>query len=284
VARIVIIDDDLAMDILVENLHYRGHEVYRIATVKNALDDIVNVCKSDLVILDIIMSWPKDIERGDLPSDRSAGMEIYREIRKKNQNLPIIVYTASQDASIINAIEDDSFSSYLSKWESVTMCDLITLIYHKLGIEYDRLKSQVFIVHGHSEKDKLALKNYLQNTLKLPEPIILHERPNLGRTIIEKFEDFAAISSIVFVLLTPDDIVVNGDETNDIKWRARQNVIFEMGYFLGTLGRKSGRVILLYYPPLELPSDISGIIYIDISQGIDSAGEKIRQEVENVRS
>lgn len=283
-ARIVIIDDDLAMDILVENLHYRGHEVYRIATVKNALDDIVNVCKSDLVILDIIMSWPKDIERGDLPSDRSAGMEIYREIRKKNQNLPIIVYTASQDASIINAIEDDSFSSYLSKWESVTMCDLITLIYHKLGIEYDRLKSQVFIVHGHSEKDKLALKNYLQNTLKLPEPIILHERPNLGRTIIEKFEDFAAISSIVFVLLTPDDIVVNGDETNDIKWRARQNVIFEMGYFLGTLGRKSGRVILLYYPPLELPSDISGIIYIDISQGIDSAGEKIRQEVENVRS
>lgn len=102
--------------------------------------------------------------------------------------------------------------------------------------------------------------------------------------VIEKFEDYAAMSALVFVLLTPDDTVAKGDEPDDSKRRARQNVIFEMGYFLGTLGRKSGRVILLYRGPLDLPSDISGITYIDISEGIEAAGEKIRREVKLAES
>jgi len=112
--------------------------------------------------------------------------------------------------------------------------------------------------------------------------LILHERPNVGRTIIEKFEDYASTSQLVFVLLTPDDIVASEGDPDDAKRRARQNVIFEMGFFLGTLGRSSGRVILLYKPPLDLPSDIAGIVYIDISQGIEAAGEKIRKEIEHV--
>jgi predicted nucleotide-binding protein len=52
-----------------------------------------------------------------------------------------------------------------------------------------------------------------------------------------------------------------------------------MGYFLGTLGRRSGRIILLYRGPIDLPSDISGVIFIDISGGIEAAGESIRKEV-----
>ena len=91
------------------------------------------------------------------------------------------------------------------------------------------------------------------------------------------------MSSIVFVLLTPDDISAGSDDPDDLKRRARQNVIFEMGYFLGTLGRRSGRVLLLYQPPLELPSDLSGVVYIDISQGIEATAEKIRMEIQNVR-
>ncbi len=138
-----------------------------------------------------------------------------------------------------------------------------------------------FIVHGHDEATKLALKNYLQNVLMLGEPVILHEQPNGGRTIIEKFEDYAGMASMVFVLLTPDDLGADSEAPNDTKRRARQNVIFELGYFLGTLGRESGRVCLLYKRPLELPSDIAGLIYIDITNGIEAAGELIRREVKH---
>ncbi len=152
----------------------------------------------------------------------------------------------------------------------------------KNNIKMKKDEIQTFIVHGHSDIDKLDLKNYLWSTLGLPEPIILHEQPNLGRTIIEKFEDYAKKATLVFVLLTPDDKISETDDTNDIKRRARQNVIFEMGYFLGKLSRESGRILLLHKGKIEIPSDISGVCYIDISNGILRAGEEIRKELKHL--
>lgn len=84
------------------------------------------------------------------------------------------------------------------------------------------------------------------------------------------------------MLLTPDDRAASVGETNDEKRRARQNVIFELGFFLGVLGRTSGRVFLLHKGPLELPSDLNGVCYIDISNGIDPAGELLRKELRHV--
>lgn len=141
------------------------------------------------------------------------------------------------------------------------------------------MEIKCFIVHGHDETAKLQLKNYLQNILRLPEPIILHEQPSLGRTIIEKFEAYAVQANLVFVLLTPDDRMSTNEQSDQEKRRARQNVIFEMGYFLGQLGRSSGRVLLLHKGNIDIPSDIAGIIYIDISHGIEAAGENIRREL-----
>lgn len=143
----------------------------------------------------------------------------------------------------------------------------------------DMNQIKIFIVHGHDNIIKLELKNYLQNTLGLPEPIILHEKPNQGRTIIEKLEDYASEISLAFILLTPDDVFAQQEDSDNKLYRARQNVILELGYFLGLLGRKTGRVILLYKGVLDIPSDISGLIYINISNGIQSAGEEIRKEI-----
>jgi predicted nucleotide-binding protein len=138
----------------------------------------------------------------------------------------------------------------------------------------------IFIVHGHDESTKLSLKNYLQNTLRLGEPIILHEKSSQGRTIIEKFESYADRADIVFAILTPDDIGGSASDPNRVKRRARQNVIFELGFFYAKMQRTSGRVILLHKGQLELPSDISGIVYVDISNGIEAAGEEIRRELQ----
>lgn len=142
-----------------------------------------------------------------------------------------------------------------------------------------RKNARIFIVHGHDDIAKLELKNYLQNILQLPEPIILHEKPNQGRAIIEKFEEYASEATFAFVLLTPDDTLADEENLGSKLYRARQNVILEMGYFLGLFGRKRGRLILLYKGKLDIPSDISGLVYIDISNGIESVGEKIRKEL-----
>ena len=92
-------------------------------------------------------------------------------------------------------------------------------------------------------------------------------------------EPAAAGVDVVFVLLTPDDKVGPRRATDTLKRRGRQNVIFELGYFLGPMSRKSGRVILLKRGAVEIPSDITGLVYIDITKGIAAASEEIRSEL-----
>ena len=280
--NIVVIDDDMAMELLAERLRFQGHEARRLSSAAEALDQIDTVVAADLIVLDIIMSWPDTISATEMDNARTAGMQVMRQIRARNEDVPVIAYSATQDRSLIDAINADPRSDFCSKWEGISLADMIALIHRKLGVSDSPEPEQPFIVHGHDDKTKLELKNFLQNKLGFREPIVLHEQPSLGRTIIEKFEDNAAVSTIVFVLLTPDDIGASVEDSNDKKRRARQNVIFEMGYFLGSLGRLSGRVVLLHRGPIELPSDLSGVIYIDITGGIEAAGEQIRNELQNV--
>ncbi|WP_194290979.1 TIR domain-containing protein [Nocardia aurantia] len=117
---------------------------------------------------------------------------------------------------------------------------------------------QVFIVHGHDELAKESVARFLHDLLGRP-PVILHEQADLGRTIIEKFEAHAAQAAAAIVLLTADDKGAAKDAV-DLNARARQNVILELGFFIGTLGR--ARTIILHDPGVELPSDLLGVIYI----------------------
>lgn len=281
-ARIIIIDDDAAMELLADAFRYRGHEARRVSGTPQALTELDDITAADLIVLDILMPGPEPATSGATSALLTSGMRLLGEIRKQQPKLPVIALSATQDSGIIDALKDDPATVFISKWESHPIREIVSRVYGILGIRQDLATPRPFIVHGHAEDVKLELKNYIQNTLHLPEPLILHEQPNLGRTIIEKFEDYAAASALVFVLLTPDDLGGAASTPDDTKRRARQNVIFEMGYFLGTLGRSSGRVMLLHKGSLELPSDLSGLVYIDITNGIAAAGEAIRKEIDHV--
>jgi predicted nucleotide-binding protein len=123
---------------------------------------------------------------------------------------------------------------------------------------------KVFIVHGHDGEAKETLARFL-GRLGL-EPIILHEQPNAGATLIEKFEVFSRDVAFAVVLLTPDDVGAKKSTSPNLVPRARQNVILELGYFMGKLGR--GRVCALYRKDLDLPSDYQGVVYVEM----DDAG------------
>ena len=125
-------------------------------------------------------------------------------------------------------------------------------------IEFD--KSQVFIVHGHDDLAKEETARFIE---KLGfSPIILHEQASSGLTIIEKIESYTNVGFGV-VLYTPcDKGAKNGDESN-LKLRARQNVVFEHGYLIGKIGRKN--VTALVKGTIETPNDISGVVYISMS-------------------
>jgi predicted nucleotide-binding protein len=128
--------------------------------------------------------------------------------------------------------------------------------------EKKKFSNKIFIVYGRDDKPKLELARLLEKELKL-EAIILSEQTSEGRTIIENIEKYSDVG-FAFIILTPDDIGyldVGSAHNNSIpKKRARQNVIFEFGFFVGKLGRN--RVCCLYKEGVEeLPSDINGILY-----------------------
>jgi predicted nucleotide-binding protein len=119
---------------------------------------------------------------------------------------------------------------------------------------------EVFIVHGRREGPREAVARLIEK-LRL-NPIILHEQASEGRTIIEKFEGHSEVGYAV-VLLTGDDRGGLAEaEPSTYQLRARQNVIHELGYFLGKLGRR--RVCVLYEHGVEIPSDYQGVVYVPL--------------------
>jgi predicted nucleotide-binding protein len=122
----------------------------------------------------------------------------------------------------------------------------------------------VFIVHGRDEARKHEVARFLRSSTGR-EPVILHEQSNSGRTVIEKFEEHASQAAYAVVIATGDDLGRAVDEQTD-RPRARQNVIFELGFFFGALGRS--KVALLYVEEVERPSDIDGLVRISL----DAAG------------
>jgi predicted nucleotide-binding protein len=132
-----------------------------------------------------------------------------------------------------------------------------------VGSEPSAVQSKkVFIVHGHDEALLLQVKEVL--TSQSLTPVILKDEPNGGSTIIEKFERNSDVGFAV-VLLTADDVGHSKLAVSSIQPRARQNVILELGYFIGRLGR--ARICALNEEGVELPSDFHGVIYIPLDNG-----------------
>lgn len=127
------------------------------------------------------------------------------------------------------------------------------------------LSRRVFVVHGHDEGARETVARFLDKIGF--EPVILHEQANRGGTVIEKIEANSDVGFAV-VLLTPDDVGRSVKE-EELKPRARQNVLLELGYFMGHLGRE--KVCALKRGDLDIPSDFTGVVWEKMD---DSGGWK----------
>jgi hypothetical protein len=145
---------------------------------------------------------------------------------------------------------------YIDHVKAVTGASELTLLPERSG----PAARKVFIVHGHDEGARESVARFLEQLSF--DPIILHEQANQGRTIIEKIEAHSDVGFAV-ILLTPDD--VGSLKGGDLQPRARQNVLLELGYFVGRLGRS--RVCALKRGDIEVPSDFGGVVYEPFDAG-----------------
>lgn len=122
----------------------------------------------------------------------------------------------------------------------------------------------IFVVHGRDDARKYELVRLLDRTTDR-EAIVLHEQASRGATLLEKLERHAQAASFAVVLLTGDDEGRLRDDSAPLRARGRQNVILELGVFLGLLGRSN--VAVLIDPDVDRPSDLDGLVYIPLDPG-----------------
>jgi predicted nucleotide-binding protein len=178
---------------------------------------------------------------------------------------------------IICRVRLHSFPSTLPFVRDKILSDVEAAVREVSGLA-DPGNKNVFIVHGHDLQARLELRALL-GQLGL-NPFILEEQDDKGMTVIEMFEYYACLCSFAFILVTPDDPVAPVERTEQSLWRARQNVIMELGWFIAHLGRD--RVAILYKPGAEIPSDVHGVLHARFDKSVFEASERIRQRLRGV--
>jgi len=160
--------------------------------------------------------------------------------------------------------------------EAKTLSDVGAMAVEVAGARTPSDSKEIFVVHGHDEEARSQLKRLL-SALGL-QPVILSEQTHRGRTIIEELEHWSTTCSFAFVLVTPDDIA--GDHETKSLRRARQNVILELGWFMGRLGREN--VIVIIKGDIELPSDFGGVLYLRYAHDVHEVAAEITKQLRDV--
>ena len=190
---------------------------------------------------------------------------LQRELRLRFQLYSDFVVDAKTFISFAPKLEINKYELHRTHW-AIKSVDVFAMGLFRSAPPTPQLSRRVFVVHGHDHPLKDAVANCL--TEFGLEPVILHLQADMGQTVIEKFEGCSDVGFAV-VLLTPDDAVENGP------MRARQNVILELGYFIGKLGR--ARVCALRKGRVEMPSDIFGVLYKSVDETGSWKSELVRE-------
>lgn len=202
---------------------------------------------------------PEDLERISISESERTIESFIAQIRAEHQSSSVMFLGGpSYTHQAIGQAKDvtDDFVEGAIGYKKALMTSKSTN-----GATKDSDPTRIFIVHGHDESAQNKAARFVE---KLGfEAIILHEKASSGRTIIEKIEHYSNVAFAI-VLYTPDDVGNVKTEAENLNVRARQNVVFEHGYLVGKLGREN--VTALVDGSLELPNDISGVVYIRLDE------------------
>lgn len=177
-------------------------------------------------------------------------------LEKYNNSGFYLLYSTKNKVEQLKDLIKVNINELQSLINRLSLIPLHASVSQPIIIQNQTKMDKVFVVYGHDEMMKLKVEHFLREELKL-EVIALDEKPNNGKTIIEKFESYSKDCTFAVVLMSPDD---DTDVNGQIFKRARQNVVLELGYFMAKLGRD--KVCVLIHGDIEKPSDISGILNI----------------------
>jgi CheY-like chemotaxis protein len=279
--RILLCDDDaITTASMGAALRDAGYLVSEATTVDQCLSVAASE-RHDLALIDVMMP-PGSLEWQETKGGYASGIALARRLRQIQPDLKIVGMSNAPNREMLQWFKHHA-NGFFPKREAFANADLVARWAKRILAPDEWWASiQTLIVHGHDHDTLRTLEHYLKEILRLPPPKILGDLASGGQTLIEKLEEVGGAVDVVFVLMTPDDAVTTSGGASGRQ--ARPNVLLEAGFFLGLLSRRSGRVILLHKGPTLFPTDLLGIGYIDITQGIAAAGAAIKRELDSVSS
>jgi DNA-binding response OmpR family regulator len=274
--HILFVDDDrLAAEALCTALRDRGYAVEYAPTVGTALAQ-VQKARYDLAILDLMMPTG-GLGFVQTKGGFETGIALARRLRTLCKEMKILGITQKETPDATEWFEMHA-DGLCRKGDALLNPDFLIRRVDRL-LSTNRPHLRVFIVHGHDIALRDELKELLENEFAV-SVVVLDREAWRGRTLIEKLEEESANIDVAFVLLTPDDFAL--DQHDRSEYRARPNVLVELGYFFGRLARRSGRVVLLGKEGVAIPSDLHGLGWIDVTHGLPSAREAIVHELAEI--
>jgi len=178
-----------------------------------------------------------------------------------------------ENGAIVNVYDSGKFNTQGKKQKIVNAA-----LGAPLPAAQEAANTKVFVVYGHDEKARNELEVMLRRWGL--EPLILDQLPSEGQTIIEKLEKYTAEGNFAVALATPDDEGHRAGRNDENAFRARQNVVLELGMLLSKLGRNRVAILLKQQEKMERPSDIQGLIYIPFKDNLQKdAGQLLAKEM-----
>ncbi|VEU59328.1 TIR domain-containing protein [Mesomycoplasma neurolyticum] len=198
------------------------------------------------------------------------------------ENIGKITLKAKKENYSIHWYESTGTIAFIGKWDNEIknkFIEKINQIKNPKNNEKE-INKNIYIVHGHDERAKLELQVILLESKLHPSTSM--EKPDDGYSILDKVISDIDSCDFAFVLLTPDDVGYKKDlGSSASKYRARQNVIFEMGILYGKLPKN--KIMILYKSDVELPSDINGMLYKKYIHELKEIKLDIIKELKNAK-
>lgn len=276
---LVLLVDDVEMDL---RRYFRGINLtgnYSVETALSVDDALKKTIKKEINVAIIDLKMPPG-SLGDLNTNfgEETGLSLAAKLIEIRPHINVILLSNSDEGKHLEpAFRDRLRIRDILLKNDTKPIDLVRSLDSIYGVRSNT--PNIFIVHGHDRELVKFVQDIVEKDLGWTKPIVLDEQAGGGLTIIEKFENFAHSAEAVLVLMSPDDFGASRESIDDEQFRARQNVLFELGFFFGKFRRQSGRVFILKSGNLELPSDLAGIVYINVEKKDNESREKIVKEL-----
>jgi len=271
-------DEAFLREAFVKLLQEREYDVICAEGPDQAIRMIRERGNLDLLLTDVSMALEPTtvLSALDTAGGALAGIALAKRLRRQFPRLPLVFWTFSYNPRLRDVVRKLGNARLVSKRQDAM--EVLDAVAEKLDDIKQGRRPRVFLVHGHDNELLEQVRNLIHIRFGLPAPIILREQASFGKVLIEKIEQEALNIDLVIVLLTPDDKVIS-EADGRIVSRARQNVIFELGFFMGMMGRGQGSIIVMHKGNVELPSDVHGLLTLDVSRGLDAVEAELRREL-----